>query len=261
MVFKQCLGAYEQRKLGQLYRFARLNSLVTILSLLGSFYFFTGAGQLLVNISNNSDEIRVSTAETRNYVSYIKKQIDDLPVEIKKQIDNTELADEVHRIKYLIDEIRDFGASIQATQATIEATILLIHQQFTNLLTRLGPIESDVSDILISVGEISSSSGAAATLLEASNEIQTAIEETTATIEATVASIETTIIEIEAKMPIGTLVERLNEEVHGMEVANLDFVQIDLDLCEYDPLGIGPINCEGLESEAGTLQGIRFTVA
>lgn len=141
-------------------------------------------------------------------------------------------------IKKRTGVIRDLTATMQASLGVVETTILAIKQQFTNLLTRLAPIEDNVGEILTATSDI---------LLRMNQVV------------SDLGVLRTEITEINGKMPIGTFLERLNAEVNGMDVANLDFFQIDLDMCEYDPLGIGPINCEGLESEAGTLQGVKFT--
>lgn len=252
MPFKQSLGAYEQRKLGQLVSISQFSLATSIITFASLFYFFTSAGQLLVSISNDVKSINTNLFSTYAEVNRIKKLIEDLPQEVRKAMDYSSMAKDLEAVRYFNSEMRDMLASVPGTQATIEATILLMKQQFTNLLTRLGPIETDISDILISLGEVSSSTGATATLVEEINGQLTEVD-------ALLTTSNEILTTIEAKMPLGTLIERLNREVHGIEVVNLDFAQIDLDLCEYDPLGIGPINCEGLESEAGTLQGVTFT--
>jgi len=50
----------------------------------------------------------------------------------------------------------------------------------------------------------------------------------------------------------------VSEEQWIISVEETLALQIDLDFCEYDPLGVGPINCNGLEMEFTTLQGANM---
>lgn len=76
--------------------------------------------------------------------------------------------------------------------------------------------------------------------------------------EAATELIQQTLDAILVKIPAEPLLARLNMAVTSIEYANRDAVQWDGDFCENDPFGFGPINCEGIEEEAGTINGIVF---
>lgn len=54
------------------------------------------------------------------------------------------------------------------------------------------------------------------------------------------------------------LVEALNSKVEGMNFDSQVSADSTLDLCEYDPLGFGPIECEGAEILETKVTGIQF---
>lgn len=233
---KQSLGLFEQRMLGRIY-----------LGMLGVFSInllaLALAGILVRKIEPVVSEASLHLRTIADDTLHIKAAIHELQERFLPVFDEQvrimkAIRSDADTIKKRTGVIRDLSATMQASLGVVETTILAIRQQFTNLLTRLAPVEDNVGEILSVSSDI---------LLRMNQVV------------SDLGVLRTEITEINGKMPIGTFLERLNAEVNGMDVANLDFFQIDLDMCEYDPLGIGPINCEGLESEAGILQGVKFT--
>ena len=88
-----------------------------------------------------------------------------------------------------------------------------------------------------------------------------AIEEQVVKIEEHSSTINTNVGKIwdylEGNSFAARVIKVLNEDVTSMQVDSFVSAQIDFDVCEYDPLGVGPINCEGGQIEAIELTGIK----
>lgn len=246
---KQSLGAYEQRMLGSMLQAGRL---AVILTLLASVVVAYAGNLVLASLKDVVIEIAATRqaiteavqsldAEVRSFHSQVQEALHNIGNDVDKIKDKTD------SVEIKLAAIKDLSATMQASLAVVEATIVPMKQQFTNLLTRLTPIEQQLEAITEASTGTAENVGKVVLSLET---LQPDVKETV-----------TLLTEILNKMPIGSLIERMNREVNGIEIVNLDFVQVDLDVCEYDPLGIGPINCEGLESEGGTMQGVKFTFA
>lgn len=64
---------------------------------------------------------------------------------------------------------------------------------------------------------------------------------------------------IEAVNAPGSFLKRMNAAANGLSATSLVSLDFTGDVCEYDPLGFGPIECEGTEILKTDMQGIKFT--
>lgn len=180
--------------------------------------------KLTGSIDQLTRDIEIHTKETEKHTDAIEKHTEDS-------------ADELAAILIAITRTNSLLASME--------TQLIETGALTEVIN-----EAIVTGNEVSIQNAKANADAAAELLGTNTRWET--------LEATLGTIEGTLDAILAKIPLGSLLARLNAEVTSIEYANRDAVQWDGDFCENDPFGIGPINCEGIEEEGGTINGLTF---
>lgn len=118
------------------------------------------------------------------------------------------------------------------------------YKEFENIMTPINQILSDVNAAINIVKETT-------------NAINTIFEAFQGTQDASVEAIQTSVESIAAEFELG-MRKVVAEALAGASITlpALECIAFEGDACEYDPLGLGPIICEGAEAESCQAEGI-----
>lgn len=170
----------------------------------------------------------------------------DLQSKFQKALDSLENLDNSvkNNTEVIVDALLSLRYQIQAFQQSENEHRTEWYNKFDNVMS---PVNAVLADVNNAINILKETTKAVQTIFEA---FQVSQDEAIDAIEAGVQTIAT---EFEVGMRLVVA-----EALAGASVsfAATECVAFEGDFCEYDPLGIGPIACEGTETELCQMEGL-----